>query len=542
MVDLKKLINNTSELKLLAAQLRAKINRSKQDVDEFFRLCGHPVCRELEDKYYLTMQTFSISSKIDSLPHLSPIVDKIQYLLDQDIVKEVRKGKDKLDVVNRQIQKIVNEVLPAIRSRIAHADRLLNENVDKVSVVIAHPIKHIHSIQKQIGKSKSFLAENEIYFHYIGVFSCITLFSILISYLLGLLCTICSDRPTRYNYNNRSKKAECFFYGGTAIFLLSFTFLLSLSTVSFSTGGLSDRSLCYYLRSTSDSNSEKLFNSVQEILEYTLLEQNNEEAHDIKVIMDQLKDVKVVDILNRCHRNQSLFNVLQMKLNQNIVLPDGKMLNLSEIITFKERVEVEIFLKKLLDKVDIDPSNIVLLTRDGQELVKVLQDTPLETLNFSSYAKMIRHSITPINLEIISRHLEEESSRLPENEIDNVARLRNIAMDLKSASHLITLITNKIENLTKNAEMIERKSHYNGKGMRKTLQALMHQAKEAQNFIQTKGRDEIKKVLASFIDDVSRLITQYTNHVEYRVSFLCLYFVLCLCFRMHFNFSSFVCL
>lgn len=537
-MDLKKLINNTNELKLLAAQLRGKINRSKQDVDEFFRLCRHPVCRELEDKYYSSMNSFPVTSKIDNLPHLSPIVEQIQYLLDRDIVKEIGKGKDRLDIINRQIQKVVNEVLPTIRSRIAHADRLLNDNVEKVGNVIAQPIKHIHAVQRQIGKSKGFLVENEIYFHYVGVFSCITLFSVLISYLLGLLCTICGDRPTRYNYDNRPKKAECFFYGGATIFFLTFTFLLSLSTLSFSAGGLGDRSMCFYLRSTSQPNSEKLFNLMQDKLESILLEQGN----DMKVIINQLKDVHLVEILNRCHRNQSLFNVLQMNLNQNIVLSDGNKLNLSEIITFKERAEVEVYLKKLLDRVDIDSSNIVLLTKDGQELVKALQDTPLETLNFSSYANIIRHSITPINFEAISKHLEEESTRLPESEIDNVARLRNIAMDLKSVSHLIRLITNKVENLTKSAELIEGKSHYNGKGMRKTLQALIHQAREAQAFIRNKGREEIKKVLASFIDDVSRLITQYTNHVEYRVSFPPL-FTFCFVYVLgnFLNSFSFVC-
>lgn len=74
----------------------------------------------------------------------------------------------------------------------------------------------------------------------------------------------------------------------------------------------------------------------------------------------------------------------------------------------------------------------------------MLKDTPLETLNFSSFANIIKHSITPLDLEMLSKKLEEESLRLPEEEIEHVAQLRNIAMDLKSSRDLINLITNKI--------------------------------------------------------------------------------------------------
>ena len=98
----------------------------------------------------------------------------------------------------------------------------------------------------------------------------------------------------------------------------------------------------------------------------------------------------------------------------------------------------------MLGKLDINPKDIVLLSKEGQELINVLKDTPLETLNFSSFANIIKHSIAPVDLEMISKKLEEESLRLPESEIENVARLRNIAMDLKSSRDLIDLITNKI--------------------------------------------------------------------------------------------------
>lgn len=73
--------------------------------------------------------------------------------------------------------------------------------------------------------------------------------------------------------------------------------------------------------------------------------------------------------------------------------------------------------------------------------------------------------------------------------------------------------------MTRNAEKIERKSHYNGKGMRETLSILLKQAHDAQTFINQKGKSQIKVVLKLFIHDISSLISQYISHVEYRVCY-----------------------
>lgn len=93
---------------------------------------------------------------------------------------------------------------------------------------------------------------------------------------------------------------------------------------------------------------------------------------------------------------------------------------------------------------NINPKNIVLISREGEELLQILQETPLETLNFSVFANQLQKNIKPIDLDLISKKLEEESSRLPESEIENIARLRNIVLDLKSLKELVNIITNKI--------------------------------------------------------------------------------------------------
>lgn len=109
------------------------------------------------------MDSFSITSKMDSLPQLSPIVEKIEFLLSKDIISEIKKGKNRLDLVSGEIQKVVNRVLPKIRANIAEAEKTLNENVDRMNAVLAEPIEHIHFVQNKLTESNQFVVTNNSY-------------------------------------------------------------------------------------------------------------------------------------------------------------------------------------------------------------------------------------------------------------------------------------------------------------------------------------------------------------------------------------------
>lgn len=521
--DLKKLINHTNELKFLTVQLRGKISRIKQDIEDFFQTCRHDICLELEEKYQQIRHSFSISSRIESLPRLSPIIDKIQYLLDRNIIAEIKKGKEKLDIISNDIQRKVNEIIPLIRSNISQANKALVENVEDINTVLAQPIQYIRLVQGFLSNSNNFIQKNNHHIYHIGLFSIMILFVILACYFFGLLSNLCNDQPTRFNYKKRSKKGEFFSYIGMTLFFLSFTIILSLSTISFIFGGLNDRSLCFYLKNVSEPQSRKMMHLLQMEMENEFSsDTGQQDSYELKQMFEYLKKIDIIDIIDRCHQNKSLFNVLNLSIDQKIRVAKSDQetttsFNLSEILTFKEKNNIQKYLNSLLNRLNINPTNVVLLSEEGKELLQVLKETPLETLNFSGFANSIKHSITPIDLELLSKKLENESYRLPEYEIENIAKLRNIVLDLRSSKELINIIAQKIENLTKNAERIELKSHFNGKSLRETLDILLKQANNAQQFINQKGRLEIRNVLRNYIEDLSMLLTQYSDHVEQRV-------------------------
>ena len=97
-----------------------------------------------------------------------------------------------------------------------------------------------------------------------------------------------------------------------------------------------------------------------------------------------------------------------------------------------------------MDQVSVNPGHVVLLTSQGHKLLESLKDTSLGTLNFSSYAEVVKHSITPLDLNAIANELDQEANRLPKSDVSNMARLKNIALDLRQLIQLVNKIKDTI--------------------------------------------------------------------------------------------------
>lgn len=180
---------------------------------------------------------------------------------------------------------------------------------------------------------------------YVGLTCTLILFIILICYFIGLLCGLCNDQPTRYNYKNRSKKSELFFYFGIVLFFLTFTCLLSLSTISVLIGGISDRSVCFYLKNVSDPQSEQIISLIQSELQEDMFDISQHDDR-IKHAFNYLKDVRLADILQRCHQNKSIIDVLQLSLDDEIRIQRNNkpiIIKLSDIIMFDEVLSIFLY-------------------------------------------------------------------------------------------------------------------------------------------------------------------------------------------------------
>ncbi|CAG2100544.1 unnamed protein product [Medioppia subpectinata] len=486
--DLKTLSGETTELRLLTVQLQSRLSRIKEDLDKFLQQCRDRVCTELKFKYNRVMESFSVSTRIDDLPDL--------------------KGKEAFDEISFKIQATVNHTIPDIKKQIRAVGLDLGLVADDINQVLRRPFADLAKVKSNVYTGQTYIEKYEIYRWYACLAGASILSLILILYSFGLLCGVCNQQPTRHNYKWRSKSSSRFFCCGIVLVVLLFFPLLLSSITLFLVGSVSDKTVCYYLDNLSDPQSKQIVGIVQ----------NRFERMHYTESLDVIQGVKpnLADVLTRCHQNLSLFNVLQLNRFNQIQIHSGKTVNnfnISEILQFKDRYRIEEKLRAFLNRVNVNPSNVVLLTSDGYQLLEGLKETSLGTLNFSSYANVIKHSISPIDLVSISTELEREANRLPKNDFDNIARLRNIAMDLKVPINLVVKIKETIETLTAGAEKIERKANYGNKGLKEALTRLLKQAEDAQKFISSKGHMEIHSVAKAFVEDMSALVDQYAQHV-----------------------------
>lgn len=149
---------------------------------------------------------------------------------------------------------------------------------------------------------------------------------------------LCNNLPTIYDYKKRSRKAEIFFCFGFLIFFLAFSVLLIVSVLLFVSGGLTQNTACYYLKNISNPQTQKILALAHEEFSQTEL---NAEHREFLETLDNLKidHYKMTSFIERCHRNESLFNVLQLSMDKKINIHFNNKeyhLNLNDVILFKE--------------------------------------------------------------------------------------------------------------------------------------------------------------------------------------------------------------
>ncbi|CAG2121154.1 unnamed protein product, partial [Medioppia subpectinata] len=220
--DLKTLSGETTELRLLTVQLQSRLSRIKEDLDKFLQQCRDRVCTELKFKYNRVMESFSVSTRIDDLPDLSPLMQNISNLLNANIVNEIRKGKEAFDEISFKIQATVNHTIPDIKKQIRAVGLDLGLVADDINQVLRRPFADLAKVKSNVYTGQTYIEKYEIYRWYACLAGASILSLILILYSFGLLCGVCNQQPTRHNYKWRSKSSSRFFCCGIVLVVLLF--------------------------------------------------------------------------------------------------------------------------------------------------------------------------------------------------------------------------------------------------------------------------------------------------------------------------------
>ncbi|RWS26769.1 prominin-like protein [Leptotrombidium deliense] len=516
--DLKHLSDEMNELGGHLHLLQLGLHQTKQKLEVVFKDCKHPICAELERKFRGLKSKFRVSTRLDDLPNLKPLMDNITDLLNADIVHEVQKGKDDFDRIGTKIQSAVNSSIPNIKDKIREVGRELASTLRDVNEALRTPFTDIKKAKESVNTGDEYIEEYEIYRWYSCLAGAGAVLLILALYTCGLMCGVCKRQPTIHDYRSRRVKppSTCALRCGIVLLFLFFGVLLICTIALFIVGGISDRVGCYYIEHPEDPLARKLAAVVQNLFD------EQEMSQTMRVIRkDGGTKPNFAEIVARCHHNMSLYNSLQLYKYNHIQLTADKMItgfNVSGILELKERYQIEERLESFLAQVNVNPGPIVILTNQGRELLHRLRDTSLGTLNFSLFAELVHQQVTPLNLIEVSNELEREAKRLPPSQLNASSELKNIALMLDMyQSRIVAKIHDSVVRLKSGAEKIERKAQYGQKGLKEALNELLEKAKKAQHYIRNNGREVIRDVARAFVADLSSLIDQYSQHVVSQV-------------------------
>ncbi|RWS04408.1 prominin-like protein [Dinothrombium tinctorium] len=512
--DLVNLSKETDELRSQLHMLQSGLRQTKQKLESVFKECTHPICTNLDRKFKHLKAKFRVSTRLDDLPDLSPLMQNITALLNANIVDEVQRGKGDFDRLSSKIQSAVNDSIPEIKRQIRAVGRELAATARDVNEALRTPFGDIRKAKESVNIGSHYIEKYEIYRWYACLGGASAILIILALYTCGLMCGVCKSQPTVQEYRNRRIKppSTCPLKCGIILLFMFFGALLLCTIVLFIFGGLFDRVGCYYLENPSDEQAKKLMGILQTIFEKYRVSSMN-------IIYGSKPNF--AEVLSRCHQNMSLYNSLQLYKFNRIQLTADRVVegfNISDILEFKGRYKIEDRLRTFLAQVDVNPGPIVILTPEGRELLDRLKETSLGTLNFSSFAELIHQQVTPLNLIEFSQELDREAKYLPPSQMDFRSDLKNAALLLDTyQSKVISRVHDIVVNLKTKAEQIEKKAKYGHKGLKEALSELLEQAKKAQHTIRHEGKEIIKKVARQFVSDLSDLIDQYAKHVIFQV-------------------------
>uniref|UniRef100_A0A8D8QGB3 Prominin-like protein n=1 Tax=Cacopsylla melanoneura TaxID=428564 RepID=A0A8D8QGB3_9HEMI len=537
--DLKEIDSLTRSLQTTAEQLDIALKDFRRTLLEKLNQCkSQQACRTLMTKY--NIKDLSLEANFTRLPNVTASLQNVSELISSDIEHEVLKGKQAFENIKLEIQRSVDEHIPEIKDfigkiggRLDSGARDMNQMLDRFHQVLAgeggRTIDHGDSLLRQYGH----------YRYYVGLGVSFILLTVLMCLSLGLLCGFCGSRPdSGYSDDccNKGSGASFLMLGVWVMFIASAA-LAFVTLIYFITGVSAERVICEPLKHPGDS---RIFSLVDQILDPSALYGDGQETTSHHVVQGSLtssgrggdvryqlfggeggkrqteregegKTLTVSEIVRSCHKNASLFNVLQLRH----VAP------LAELMTFPKDNNLREYIQKMTKSMKIN-YNIKILTPEATEQLLRLSLSPLSDIDFPAYTHILGERITSIDLLKLSAALNETLEKLPSSQNDLKLALRNMVMYLKV--HHETQVMGMLDlskRLEASAILLSEHLKFNHTSLRAAVDHLLLEVEDAQKMLDQDGPNIVAKLGSEFGSEFEKHVDHYVsrviNHLEFDV-------------------------
>ncbi|KAI5723642.1 hypothetical protein M8J76_009069 [Diaphorina citri] len=539
--DLKEIDSLTRSLQDTAEQLEIALTEFRQTLLQKLNQCKNDVaCRNLMRKYNikdLSLEanfTKVLQTYIPKLPNVTASLQNISTLISSDIEQEVLKSKRAFDNIKLDIQRTVDEHIPEITAYIAKTgerlrsgSRDINEVLDRFHEVVdaqgSRTIDHGDALLKQYGH----------YRYYVGLGVSFILLTVLLCLSLGLLCGFCGARPDSGYSDDCCNKGSgaSFLMLGVWVMFISSAALAFVTLIYFITGVTADRVICEPLKNPGNSRIFSLLDQVVDLnsiyetsndggprglpreFRYSMADEDRSRGGGASLYSEEKgsKDLVMSEIVRSCHKNSSLFNVLQLR----------QFTPLADLMKYSENNQLRQVIKELSQNIHVN-YKIKILTPEAQEQLLRLSSSPLSDIDFPAYTHILGEKITSIDLLALSAAINETIEKLPPSQNELKLALRNNVMYLKM--HHETQVVGMLDlskRLEAAASLLHEHLKFNHSSLGAAVDNLLKQVEDAQTMLDKKGPTLVAQLGSDFGSEFEKHVDHYVsrviNHLEFDV-------------------------
>ncbi|XP_014484018.1 PREDICTED: prominin-like protein isoform X4 [Dinoponera quadriceps] len=488
--DLRLMNKITQELRINASQLDIVVRGVKKNLLHTLAACTTDKCQRVLHDYKVNQM--SVQVDFDKLPDVTFALHNITVLMEGNIVSEVSQGRESFLKIQKDIQHAVNQTIPVVSASIRRACNFLatiaanmTSLIDRLNIDIDRVyIPHLDIARNNIDQYSP-------YRYYLGLGISGILLTVLMCLTCGLLCGICGKRPDGYGDDccNKGSGARFLMMAVWIIFLLT-SVLMVITVVHMVTGVMAQRGVCEPLKNPKDN---RMFELVDELVQIKrVLYPNNQKA-----------DINMSYIVTKCHENETLYNVLNLK----------NLYNVEDLRSYNGRYDINDTIQQLRRKISLSPG-VVILKDSARSKLNDLAQSGLSDIKFYQYAELLAENITNINLEHLAKQLREVSAKLPSGQEDIRDSLEKNAHDLEHYHRdLVMPMATLSEQLSANALMLQENIKFNHSSMAEAIHDLVDEVTKAQQFLNKDGPEYVQYLATRFGNAFLLQVDKFLDHV-----------------------------
>ncbi|XP_039182490.1 prominin-1 isoform X10 [Crotalus tigris] len=360
-----------------------------------------------------------INANYSKLPGVNPQLVKVNEVLKIDLSNLIQKGyaafNDTPELVQDQTKNILSAV-PHIKNILENVGSNITAFTKKLPIQKILTDFTVYLTQCEAYVEDYFpLVEQYDFYRWLGcLILCCMMILILVFFYLGLLCGTCGydKNATPTTRGCLSNTGGNFLMAGvTFSFLFSWVLMLTV-VVTFITGGNVEKLIC------ESFHDKTLF----QILDTPYL-LNRQWKNYLSGIILKNPDIDLTfeQVYSDCKDNKGIYATLHLE----------NLFSIHKILNISMHAE-DMSLK--IKYININLSNIVLLSNTGKENLLNFGSSGINEINFAAYLSEINKSITKIDLLLYANDLEARADQLPKGALENA---------LKGHANTIRLIHNQ---------------------------------------------------------------------------------------------------